>query len=227
MTTEERKIGNNGYQIPLGSGLRKIERNEGEKFDVAGARFTWKVKGEDTGYTFSIYEQELDLGEGVPLHCHAYGEVFYVLSGYINFLQVTGAGEEWITCAGGETMIIPINALHAFYNRTGRPARLLSISTQLHQAFFDAVEETDRANPFASMPGKQAMARIGELARRFDMHFFGFSPPPPISSKISRSRRWKSANQQGRRTGPRRRFVQEADNTSSRSATSGMTCRVG
>jgi quercetin dioxygenase-like cupin family protein len=86
MTTEERKIGNNGYQIPLGSGLRKIERNEGEKFDVAGARFTWKVKGEDTGYAFSIYEQELDPGEGVPLHCHAYGEVFYVLSGYINFL---------------------------------------------------------------------------------------------------------------------------------------------
>jgi quercetin dioxygenase-like cupin family protein len=195
MTTEERKIGNNGYQIPLGSGLRKIERNAGEKFDVAGARFTWKVKGEDTGYAFSIYEQELELGEGVPLHCHAYGEVFYVLSGYIDFLRVTGAGEEWITCAGGETIIIPTNALHAFYNRTDRPARLLSISTQLHQAFFDAVEETDRANPFASMPGKQAMARIGELARRFDMHFFGFSPPTLAdrssaeTASICRSRR--------------------------------------
>jgi hypothetical protein len=47
MTNEELKIGNNGYQIPLGSGLRKVERNEGEKFDVAGVRFTWKVKGED------------------------------------------------------------------------------------------------------------------------------------------------------------------------------------
>ena len=221
MTTEERKIGNNGYQIPLGSGLRKIERNEGEKFDVAGARFTWKVKGEDTGYAFSIYEQELELGEGVPLHCHAYGEVFYVLSGYIDFLRVTGAGEEWITCAGGETIIIiPTNALHAFYNRTDRPARLLSISTQLHQAFFDAVEETDRANPFASMPGKHAMARIG-------MHFFPFSPPPPIPFKTSRSRRRKSADQQGKRTGPRRRFVQEADTISSRSATSAMTSRVG
>jgi hypothetical protein len=27
------------------------------------------------------------------------------------------------------------------------------------------------------MPRKQAMARIGALARRFDMHFFEFSPP--------------------------------------------------
>jgi quercetin dioxygenase-like cupin family protein len=177
MTNEELKTGNNGYQIPLGSGLRKVERNEGDTFDVAGVRFTWKVKGEDTGYPFSIYEQELEPREGVPLHCHAYGEVFYVLSGYIDFLQVTGAGEEWITCAGGETIIIPINALHAFYNRTEKSARLLSISTQLHQAFFDAVEQTNQADRLASMPAQQVMACIGELARRFNMHFFPFSPP--------------------------------------------------
>jgi hypothetical protein len=92
---------------------------------------------------------------------------------------VTDAGEEWITCAVGDTIIIPINALHAFYNRTKKPARLLSISTQLHQAFFDAVGEADRADPLASMPRPQAMARIGEVAQRFDMHFFPFSPPPP------------------------------------------------
>jgi quercetin dioxygenase-like cupin family protein len=195
MTNEELNTDNSRYQIPLGSGLRKVERKEGEKFNVAGARFTWKVKGEDAGYAFSIYEQELEPGEGVPLHCHAYGEVFYVLSGHIDFLQVTGAGEDWITCADGETIIIPINALHAFYNRADRPARLLSISTQLHQAFFDAVAETDRADRFASMPVKQAMARIGELARRFDMHFFPFSPPALVdrssaeTASICRSRR--------------------------------------
>ena len=73
MTNEEVKFGIDGYQIHFRRGLRNVERNEGEKFDVAGARFTWKVKGEDTGYAFSIYEQELDPGEGVPLHCHAYG----------------------------------------------------------------------------------------------------------------------------------------------------------
>ena len=59
MTNEELKIGNNGYQIPLGSGLRKIERNEGEKFDVAGARFTWKVKGEDTAMRFPFTNRSL------------------------------------------------------------------------------------------------------------------------------------------------------------------------
>lgn len=172
-------MSNNLRQIPLGSGLRKVKKNEGEIFDVAGVRFTWKVKGEDTGYAFSIYHQELGPGDGTPLHCHAYGEVFYVLSGNIDFLRVTDGSEEWITCIDGETVIIPINALHAFYNRTEKPARLLSISTQLHQAFFDAVVEADRADPLAGMPGPQAMARTGELAQRFDMHFFPFSPPAP------------------------------------------------
>jgi quercetin dioxygenase-like cupin family protein len=166
-------------QIPFGSGLRKIERNQGETFNVAGARFTWKAKGEDTGYALSIYEQDLEPGEGVPLHCHAYGEVFYVLAGEVDFLQVIDAGEAWITCSAEETMIIPINALHAFYKRTAMPARLLSVSTQLHQAFFDTVAEMDRIDSFASMPKPKAMQRIGELARRFDMHFFPFSPPMP------------------------------------------------
>ena len=63
MRNEELKTGNNGYQIPLGIGLRKVERNEGEIFAVAGVRFTWKVKGEDTGYAFSIHEQELEPGK--------------------------------------------------------------------------------------------------------------------------------------------------------------------
>jgi quercetin dioxygenase-like cupin family protein len=179
MTTAGPKTGDNVRQIPLGSGLRKVERSAGEMFDVAGVRFTWKVKGEDTGYAFSIYEQELKRGEGVPLHCHAYGEVFYVLSGNVDFLRVTDALEEWIICSEGETIIIPINALHAFYNRYEKPARLICISTQLHQAFFDAVEEAKRATPLDSMPMPQVMARIGELAGRFDMHFFPFIPPAP------------------------------------------------
>ena len=92
--------------------------------------------------------------------------------------QVADAAEEWITCISGETIIVPTNALHAFYNRTEQPARLLSISTQHHQAFFDAVEKADQADPFASMPRPQAMERIGKLAHGFDMHFFPFSLPP-------------------------------------------------
>ncbi len=41
-------MSSNVRQIPSGCGLRKAESNEGEAFDVAGALFTWKVKGKDS-----------------------------------------------------------------------------------------------------------------------------------------------------------------------------------
>ena len=123
-------------QIPLGASLRKIARGDGETFDVAGARFTWKVKNADTGH-------------------------------------------EWVAASSGETVVVPINGLHAFYNRTSTPARLLSISNQLHQGFFDAVAAADREAPFAGMPAPEAMARVVMIARGYDMHFMPFQPPPP------------------------------------------------
>jgi quercetin dioxygenase-like cupin family protein len=171
---------NNDFRhIPRGRALHKIGPDEGQIFDIAGVRFAWKVKGEDTGYAFSMYEQVLNPGEGVPLHCHPYVEVFYVLSGTVDYLRVTDDGEDWIACAVGETIIVPTNALHSFYNRMAESARHLCISTQLHQAFFDAVEEADRSSSFAALSDTEAMGHISQLARRFDMHFFPLQPPAP------------------------------------------------
>src|SRR5262245_143424 len=113
-------MSNNPRQISFGVGLHKVERNEGEIFYAEGVRFTWKVKVKDC----------------VPLHCHACREVFYLFSGIIDCLRVTDANEEWITCSDGETITSPINTVHAFYNRTEKPARFLNISTQLHQSVF-------------------------------------------------------------------------------------------
>jgi quercetin dioxygenase-like cupin family protein len=175
-------------QIPIKHGVRKIGCDEGEVFSYAGAHFTWKVKGEDTGFTFSFYEQTLRPGEGVPLHCHAYAEAFYVLSGDVDFLRLDSTeNEEWVRCSSGETLLVPTNALHAFYNRTKENSRLLSISTQLHQAFFDAVVQSDRVSSFSSMTSPQAMMRVGEIAAQFDMHFFPFTPPDAgFEAKLSK-----------------------------------------
>lgn len=165
-------------QIPAGGGLRKVGRDEGEKFDIAGARFTWKVKNKDSGHSLSMFEMTLEPGDGVPLHTHPYVEIFYVLTGEVDFLRVGDGGNEWVPAAPGETVIVPINGLHAFYNRTAGTARLLSISNQLHQGFFDAVAEADRIAPFADMPFPEAMARVATIARGYDMHFVPSEPPP-------------------------------------------------
>ena len=50
--------------IPTTEGVRKVGPGQGERFDIAGAHLTWKVKGEESGYAFSICEQTLAPGKG-------------------------------------------------------------------------------------------------------------------------------------------------------------------
>ena len=137
--------------IPATEGARKIAPGEGEHFDVAGGHLTWKVKGEDSGYAFSVCEQTLAPGEGVPLHSHPFPEVFYILGGQTDFFRIVDGKEDWIRCESGSTMILPPNSLHAFYNRSPEPCRMLGISTQLHQTFFDAVAPADQNESFSAL----------------------------------------------------------------------------
>src|SRR4029077_20054180 len=104
-------------------------------FDVAGVRFTWKVRARTPAMRFQFTNSSLSRGKVCRAMVTPIAKSF-MLPGHIDFLQVTGAQEEWIPSASAETIIIPTNALHAIYNRTDKSARLLSISTQLHQAFF-------------------------------------------------------------------------------------------
>jgi quercetin dioxygenase-like cupin family protein len=152
-------------------GARRVAPEEGERFDVAGAHLIWKVKGEDSGYAFSVCEQTLAPGEGVPLHSHSSPEVFYVLAGQADFFRVVNGKEDWIRCKTGSTMILPPNSLHAFYNQSSEPCRLLGISTQLHQTFFDAVASFDQKEPFSALPFSEAIARIAQIGLRHNMYF--------------------------------------------------------
>jgi quercetin dioxygenase-like cupin family protein len=152
-------------------GVRRVAPGEGEHFDVAGAHLIWKVKGEDSGYAFSVCEQTLAPGEGVPLHSHSSPEVFYILAGQTDFFRIVDGKEDWIRCESGSTMILPPNSLHALYNRSSEPCRVLGISTQLHQTFFDAVASADQKEPFSALPLPKAMARVAQIGLRHSMYF--------------------------------------------------------
>ena len=157
--------------VPVTEGARKVEPGKGQRFDVAGAHLTWKARGEDTGYVFSVCEQDLAPGEGVPFHRHPYAEVFYIVEGPVDFFRVVNGKEDWIRCETGSTMILSSNTLHAFYNKGAKPCRVLGISTQLHQAFFDAVEAADKDLPFSSLPPLDAMVRVARIGSQYNMHF--------------------------------------------------------
>jgi quercetin dioxygenase-like cupin family protein len=129
--------------IAASNGVKKVGPGEGLTQEAAGTRLTWKARGQDTGYATSIYEMELPSGKGIPIHSHPYAEVFYVISGHTDFLRVNENGEEeWVRCGPGDTLIAPINALHAFHNHTDKPSRFLSTSVYYHEVFFERYAQT-------------------------------------------------------------------------------------
>jgi hypothetical protein len=80
--------------------LLLVERGDGEHFDVAGARLTWKVKAEMTQERFCFFEQVLQPGDAVPLHRHGFTENFYILSGNVTFAGATENSARLLAQAG-------------------------------------------------------------------------------------------------------------------------------
>ena len=45
--------------IAASNGVRKVEPREGRTIQIGNARLTWKVTGEDIGYSTNLYTREL------------------------------------------------------------------------------------------------------------------------------------------------------------------------
>jgi hypothetical protein len=86
---------------------------------------------------------DLAPGIGIPVHSHPYAEVFYVVTGHTDFLRINEHGqEEWVRCGPGDTLVAPINALHAFHNRTDKPSRFISSSVYYHEVLLESYGQT-------------------------------------------------------------------------------------
>lgn len=149
-----------------GHNVFKLGRQEGKTVRVGDTRLTWKTRGENTGYQFAVYEMTLDPSTGVPLHKHPYPEFFYVLEGRVDFGRLSAGGvQEWIQAAAGESVTVPSNAPHAFFNHTERPARFLDVSTHYHEIVFDkAGVEVGIDDPLPTQLDPAELARFSEVA---------------------------------------------------------------
>jgi quercetin dioxygenase-like cupin family protein len=155
------------------AGVKKVPANGGPTVDVGGQRLTWKVRGEDTAYIFSIYEMTLLPESALALHYHPYAEIFYVLDGEVEFGSMKDRQEEWIPCRAGETVVAGPDAVHGFRNSSGKPARFLSISTQQHQAFFDECAVSARNDdPPPVFPEGEELARLLQGANKHQIYLF-------------------------------------------------------
>jgi quercetin dioxygenase-like cupin family protein len=175
LTTEFAAENGNKNRVHPGwyAGVKRVPTNGGFVVDVAGQRLTWKARGEDTAYIFSIYEMTLLPGKALALHYHPYAEVFYVLDGEVEFGSMKDSREEWIPCRAGETVIAGPDVVHAFRNNSGKPARFLSVSTQQHQAFFDECAVTARSDqPISPFPEGEELTRLLGAAAKHQMYPF-------------------------------------------------------
>ena len=148
--------------------VKKIGRREGQTAQIGPLRFTWKARGEDTGYEFSVFEFPLAPGVAIPLHKHPSAEMIYVLEGEASFARLLPDGsQEWLTCTAGECVLAPGNVPHGEANRSDKPARVLSISTYYHEMpFREAASEVSIDDPLPAFDPSVFM-RFEEIAARY------------------------------------------------------------
>jgi hypothetical protein len=82
-----------------------------------------------------------------------------------------------VRCGPGDTLIAPINALHAFHNRTDKPSRFISSSVYYHEVLLDSyaqpVDVNDPLPPRNEPTEAEAnqYLQIMKNAMRVDVYF--------------------------------------------------------
>jgi quercetin dioxygenase-like cupin family protein len=135
-----------------------------------------KLRGEQTGGRFALWEGVLPRDAAPPLHSHPQDETFYVLAGRV--LVWAGASEHGRMCEDGAAIFVPGGVPHAF-RVVSDTARMLFLSTPAGiERFVDALAapaEWPWLQPPADGP-RVAPDRLAEVEREHGVVRFG--PPP-------------------------------------------------
>ena len=112
---------------------------------LGGEQLTFKVRGEQTGGSLTVFETVPPPGEGPPLHTHANeDESLYVLEGEMRFKL----GDELQAAPAGSFVFIPRGAPHTWQNVGDEPARMLvHFAPSGMERFFDGFAALDGPDP--------------------------------------------------------------------------------
>jgi quercetin dioxygenase-like cupin family protein len=99
---------------------------------LVGDTYTILLTGEDTAGRYCLIDMHIPPGGGPPPHRHDFEESFTLLEGE---LEATFRGVK-SAVRTGETIHIPSNAPHQFYNASNKPVRLLCICSPAGQENF-------------------------------------------------------------------------------------------
>lgn len=82
-----------------------------------------RYEGGEDGVDASLFVTQYARGEGPDLHFHPYPEVFVVHAGTAVFT----AGEEELTVAAGNIVVVPAETTHGFKNPAEETLRVVSV----------------------------------------------------------------------------------------------------
>ncbi|MEU4603571.1 cupin domain-containing protein [Kribbella sp. NPDC023972] len=103
-----------------------VAAGDGRALQAGPTRPTVKAGPHAGGRLIGMLESEVPPGGGFPGHVHdEYEEVFYVLTGDIDYL----IDDSWVTAPAGSTVLIPPGRVHGFRNSGSESARHLAIAS--------------------------------------------------------------------------------------------------
>ena len=145
----------------------KNSKTGGPALEIGPMQLLWRALGENTGYTFSIYETTVVPGMGIPLHKHPFAEFFYVLEGTLAIGSWSSQGAaEWNVYESGESLVVQPNAPHTFFNKSEHPCRMLSVSTYHHERMMKDAVQPDGRTDF--LPAQLSQADFVKLTKSME-----------------------------------------------------------
>ena len=142
-----------------------VKAGERMPLNVLGMPLTMLCEARETAGNWSLFEEEVPLGMGPPVHRHEWDEAYYILDGEIDF-TIDG---QTVTSRRGDFNHLPRGTIHGFRGASEAPARVLIFASPAHGSeFFKEISEEVRFEP-------EDLAKIPEIGRRHGIEFM--SPP--------------------------------------------------
>jgi mannose-6-phosphate isomerase-like protein (cupin superfamily) len=124
-----------------------VAPDEGDSFWLAGALYTAKAVGKDTGWAYTLVEANTPpKGRSLPKIHHREDTTFYVLEGELEFM----VGDELSVVGAGYFLYVGRGHWHTYENAGTGPARHLEMITPAGiEKFFEevSVPTMDRSSP--------------------------------------------------------------------------------
>jgi quercetin dioxygenase-like cupin family protein len=123
-------------------GAEFLGPGQGRVMNVLGDKVTLKATAEATLGAWEVFEIEVPVGGGPPLHRHPWDEGYYLLDGTLDFDL---AGKP-VKATSGAFVHVPGGTAHSVQNRGGSPARYLLFSAPGRVgSFFGDLENAARS----------------------------------------------------------------------------------